>query len=106
MKKKIKEYLSDKGIYESGYDLLIDILCDQVDMYKQINKMLKEEGYTVNGNDKGTFKVRNQHFKTIDEIIGRINQLTRKLSLSPKDFQDLGLELTPEEDDGFEAFQK
>jgi len=99
MKKKIIQYLKDKNIYNVGFDFLIIMLCDQITLYKTVMKTLKEEGVSVAGNAEGTYFVRNQHFKTLTECIQNINALTRKIGISPKDYNDMDLAVEDNDDE-------
>lgn len=103
-KAKIKKYLIEKEVYHEGYDFLISMLNDQITLYSKIRKLIHEEGESVNGDASGSFKVRNQHFKTANECVLNITKLTEKLGISVKDsilIKQLVGE-PPEEDDGFD----
>lgn len=112
-KKKIKEYLIEKEVYHAGYDFLIDLISDQISLYKIARKTIREEGMSVPGsniNKKDSegdnvifFYVRNQHLKTLQECIQNITSLTTKLGLSVKDSAIIrDLVGDPEEDDGMD----
>lgn len=102
-KKKIREYLEEKEVYHTGYDFLINLLTDQISLYNQARKVIKEEGVSVWGSAEEKFKVRNQHFKTLQECVQNITQLTSKLGLSVKDSVVIReLVGAPEETDGFD----
>ena len=101
-KKRIIEYLEDKGTYSTAYDFQIDLLIDQIQLYKLARKAIKEEGISVPGNAEGTFMVRNQQLKTLSEVILNIKVLSKALGLSVSDsliFKQLNGEV--EHDDGF-----
>lgn len=102
-KAKIKSYLQEKEVYHTGYDFLITLLTDQISLYNLAREAIKDEGVSVWGSAEEKFKVRNQHFKTLQECIQNITQLTTKLGLSVKDSLVIR-ELVGEavEDDGFE----
>ena len=106
MKKAIIDHLTSQGVYHSSYDFLIEILVHQVKIYKKAQKAIDLEGVSVSGNADGSFKVRNQNFRTISECIYNIDKLTKKLGLSVSDSRIIK-ELTggQEDDDGFEDFQ-
>ena len=102
-KAKIKKYLVEKEVYHDGYDFLLSMLSDQITLYKEVRAAIKNEGLSVSGDASGTFKVRNQHFKTLQELTNSITKLAEKLGISVKDsiiIRELVGE--QEEDDGFD----
>lgn len=102
-KKRIKEYLQNRGVYDAAFDYGIDLLTDQVKLYKQIKKLIDAEGLSVPGNSDGDFYVRNQHLRTLTECITNIRNLSKSLGLSVSDSL-IFKELTAGEDDGFDGF--
>jgi phage terminase small subunit len=102
-KAKIKKYLVEKEIYHEGYDFYISMLANQITLYNKINRLINEEGFSVNGDASGTFKVRNQHFKTLFEITTSITKLSEKLGITVKDSKIIKeLVGEQEDDDGFD----
>lgn len=106
-KKAIIEFLKEKGTYHKAFDFNIELLIDQIKLYKLARKSITDDGLNVLGSaipvKDGGFKVRNQQFKTLSECIFNIRHLSRALGLSVSDsiiFKQLnentGL------DDGFE----
>jgi phage terminase small subunit len=100
-KKKIREYLEENGVYSSAYDYGIDLLIDQVKLYRVARDTIAAEGVTVPGNAEGTFFVRNQQLRTLSECITNIRNLSKSLGLSVSD-SIIFKELTAGEDDGFD----
>lgn len=113
-RKKIKAYLEEKEVYHEAYDFQISLLMDQIALYNQARKTIKEEGLSVPGSNarvneetgepiEKVFMVRNQHLKTLQECIQNIGQLTTKLGLSVKDYRIIKeLMGDPKNPDGFE----
>lgn len=102
-KKKIIEYLTEKGHYHQAYDFHIDLLIHQVKLYKDAKKAIDTEGLSVAGNAEGSFMVRNQHTRTLTECIQNIKTLSKSLGLSVQDsiiFKELSDDSA--KDDGFD----
>jgi phage terminase small subunit len=102
-KAKIKKYLVEKEVYHDGYDFLLSMLSDQIALYKEVRATIKKEGLSVSGDAEGNFKVRNQHFKTLQELTISITKLSEKLGVSVKDSAIIKeLVGEPEDDDGMD----
>lgn len=102
-KKSIISFLQEKGVYDSSFDFNIDLLLDQIKLYKEARKCIRKK-LDVNGDASGTFKVRNPQIKTLTECIGNIKTLSKSLGLSVSDsmiFKQLN-EGKVKDDDGFD----
>ena len=96
-KRKISDFLKDKGVYESIDETLVDILFDVLSILDAVKDDIDTDGIFEIDANTGK-KVMNPAVKIHNMMVSEFLAISKKLGLSAFDRKALGMDLQPEDD--------
>jgi len=100
-KKKLIEFLEERGLYEDVDDAMIDELYFNFQVMKQAKTDIKERGLLTPINTSGTLTNQNPSIAIYNSAFKNLLNASRRLGLSARDRKELGLS-SESKSDGFE----
>ena len=102
-KKKLTEYLIDKGIYNDVDEWLVDEFIYNLKLIKEAKTDVEKRGTIMNIAKEGNkpYYQKNFSLSTIETATKTLLQLSKKLALSPFDRATLKLDDLDNMEDGF-----
>lgn len=99
-KKKLKEYLENKGIYEDVDEYLIDEFIDYLKMSVEARRDINKRGTIMNIAKEGNkpYFQANISVSILNNCIKNLLNISKRLGLSPLDRENLKIDSVEEED--------
>ena len=103
-KKKLREYLQEKRVYERVDEWLIDDFIMYIKMAKEAREDITSRGAVMNiaKPENKPYWQQNPSVSILNNCTKNLLNISRKLGLSPYDRDNLGIGQIEELDDGFD----